>query len=123
MISRQESPFNVPYTYKVTESGKKPHYYTYFPGFYYTTNSGIYIDKVVSTVTEELSGQAVDLLNPYSAGVSKSITSRFTKVTPEPTTVSKISPSANASLFSISTSSPDKVYPSDYYQKAVSGNS
>lgn len=123
MISRQESPFNVPYTYKVIESGKKPRYYTYFPGFYYTTNSGIYIDKVVSTVTEELSGQAVDLLNPYSAGVSKSITSRFTKVTPEPTTVSKISPSANASLFSISTSSPDKVYPQDYYQKAVSGTS
>jgi hypothetical protein len=42
MLERAVSPHNTPYTVKLSDD----EYEIYFPGFYYSTNSGIYVDNV-----------------------------------------------------------------------------
>ena len=51
----------VPITYK-TDEGK---YHTYFPGFYYTSDSGLYVEKLTARVIDESTNSKVDLVYPY----------------------------------------------------------
>lgn len=67
IINRADKPFDVPYTYKQKNSGNVT-YYSFFPGFYYTTESGIYVDKLKINVINESTGQALPLC--YLKGIS-----------------------------------------------------
>jgi hypothetical protein len=69
MIPRFKYPHNVPYTYKhltLSANGetKNVNYYSYIPGFYYTTDSGIYIDYFVSEIIDEATGKPLTLYYP-----------------------------------------------------------
>lgn len=55
----------VPITYK-TNDGK---YHTYFPGFYYTSDSGLYVEKLTARVIDESTNLEVDLVYPYGKEV------------------------------------------------------
>ena len=73
MIPRLKYPHNVPYTYKYFGSNdggelQDLHYYSYISGFYYTTDSGIYIDHFKSEVIDEASGQPLTLYYPKTKG-------------------------------------------------------
>ena len=73
MIPRFKSPYNVPYTYKHFEPSvdggiQNLNYYSYIPGFYYTTNSGIYIDHFASEIIDEATGQPLTLYYPQLKG-------------------------------------------------------
>lgn len=57
IINRAKDPLDVPYTYKYKNSGNVI-YYSFFPGFYYTTESGIYVDKLKINVIDESTGQS-----------------------------------------------------------------
>jgi hypothetical protein len=70
IINRADKPFDVPYTYKQKSNGNVT-YYSFFPGFYYTTESGIYVDKLKINVINESTGQALPLC--YLEGVSSQI--------------------------------------------------
>lgn len=59
MIPRGKVPFDTPFTYKLIDSGVN--YYSFFPGFYYTTKSGIYIDQLDIKVIDEATGMALPL--------------------------------------------------------------
>ena len=60
MINRTKDPVDVPYTYKYKNGGNIT-YYSFFPGFYYTTESGIYVDKLKINVIDESTGQVKPL--------------------------------------------------------------
>ena len=62
MVKRLIEPVDVPFTYKYKESGSAVHYYTYFPGFYYSTTSGIYIDQLEAKVVDEDTLEQVPLI-------------------------------------------------------------
>jgi hypothetical protein len=67
IINRADKPFDVPYTYKQKNNGNVT-YYSFFPGFYYTTESGIYVDKLKINVINESTGQTLPLC--YLKGIS-----------------------------------------------------
>lgn len=71
IINRADKPFDVPYTYKQKNNGNVT-YYSFFPGFYYTTESGIYVDKLKINVINESTGQTLPLC--YLKGISSGTT-------------------------------------------------
>lgn len=69
MLERAVSPHNTPYTVKLNDD----EYEIYFPGFYYSTNSGIYVDNVQCSVLNELSGEYIPIItqsNPNGSTVA-----------------------------------------------------
>lgn len=71
ILPRAKDPFYTPITYKSYQSDKKPQYYTYFPGFYYSTNSGIYIDRIEARVIDESTANEMPLEYPYVQDIPK----------------------------------------------------
>ena len=63
MLPRKDKQ-HVPITYK-TDNGE---YHTYFPGFYYTSDNGLYIEKLTSRVIDESTNLEVNLVYPYEQG-------------------------------------------------------
>lgn len=61
MLPRTKEPYNTPITYKTTEG----QFYTYFPGFYYTSDNGLYVEKLTARVIDESTNRSVDLEYPY----------------------------------------------------------
>jgi hypothetical protein len=57
ILERKEYPRNTPFTVKLAEGL----YHTYFPGFYYDTTSGIYIDKVKCNIKNLERGENVEM--------------------------------------------------------------
>lgn len=64
MLPRKDKQ-HVPITYK-TNDGE---YHTYFPGFYYTSDNGLYIEKLTARVIDESTNLEVDLVYPYDKEV------------------------------------------------------
>lgn len=64
MLPREDELY-VPITYK-TNDGK---YHTYFPGFYYTSDNGLYVEKLTARVIDESTNLEVGLVYPYSKEV------------------------------------------------------
>lgn len=65
MIPRSSEPYNTPITHKYYAGGIAK-YRTYFPGFYYSTDSGIYIDKLKDVqVIDENTELPMTLIYPY----------------------------------------------------------
>ena len=64
MLPREDKQ-HVPITYK-TKNGE---YHTYFPGFYYTSDNGLYVEKLTTRVIDESTGLEVDLVYPYNEEV------------------------------------------------------
>jgi hypothetical protein len=60
MLPRKDEQ-HVPITYKT----KDAKYHTYFPGFYYTSDNGLYIEKLTARVIDESTNLEVDLVYPY----------------------------------------------------------
>jgi hypothetical protein len=56
MLPRESFQNNVPYTYKQYNSDNTADYYSYIPGFYYKTKSGIYVNKLEITVKDTQTG-------------------------------------------------------------------
>jgi hypothetical protein len=48
MLQRYNSPFDTPFTVRLDETK----YETYFPGFYYTTESGIYVARIECSIID-----------------------------------------------------------------------
>lgn len=65
ILPRAKEPFYTPITYKSYSSASNPQYYTYFPGFYYSTNSGIYIDRIEARIIDESTAHEMPLEYPY----------------------------------------------------------
>jgi hypothetical protein len=59
MLQRATDPIDTPYTVKLNDDK----FETYFPGFYYTTDSGIYIDKVTCQLMDEIDNIDVPLVD------------------------------------------------------------
>jgi hypothetical protein len=66
ILPRANYPHNTPITYKVTNN----EYYTYFPGFYYSSDNGLYIETVNATVIDEDTNTQVPLTYPYGLPVT-----------------------------------------------------
>ena len=66
MLPRQVDPHNTPITYKTTDNN----YYTFFPGFYYYTDSGLYIEQINAKVIDESTGKEVTLIYPFDENKS-----------------------------------------------------
>jgi hypothetical protein len=64
MLPREDKLY-VPITYK-TKDGE---YHTYFPGFYYTSDNGLYVEKLTARVIDESTNLKVDLVYPYGKEV------------------------------------------------------
>jgi hypothetical protein len=61
MIKRKNDPIDTPITVQWSDDLGTT-YYSYFSGFYYSTNSGLYIDKIGNvSVTNEYTGEKVNL--------------------------------------------------------------
>jgi hypothetical protein len=68
MIPRKKDPVNTPITVQWPGTTDVT-YYSYFPGFYYRTNSGLYIDKLDNiTVTNEKTGEQVKIYQYDNSG-------------------------------------------------------
>lgn len=63
ILKRKDGQLKVPFTVKVYEQGGNPtfNYYTYFPGFWYETNSFSYIKKMKVTCYNEYTGEYLGL--------------------------------------------------------------
>ena len=61
----REDELHVPITYKT----KDVEYHTYFPGFYYTSDNGLYVEKLTARVIDESTNLEVDLVYPYDKEV------------------------------------------------------
>lgn len=70
IIPRETEPYNVPFTYKQYNQDNSVKYYSYVPGFYYKTRSGIYVNKLNISFKDIQTG---DLLTCYQAGNSKDL--------------------------------------------------
>lgn len=89
MLPRKNDPKNTPITVKWTSPSTR--YRSFFPGFYYSTDSGIYIDKLKNIrVVDENSGKDVSL-SIYNGSIDRKSTISFQNITlnPYPSTVSK----------------------------------
>ena len=76
MLPRKNDPKNTPITVKWNHP--VTNYKSFFPGFYYSTDSGIYIDYLKNIkVIDESTGKEVSLHNPYS-GLVNNIRFNFT---------------------------------------------
>jgi hypothetical protein len=64
MLPRNDE-LHVPITYK-TKDGE---YHTYFPGFYYTSDNGLYVEKLTARVIDESTNLEVGLVYPYDKEV------------------------------------------------------
>lgn len=62
ILKRSSGGLKVPGTVKVYSSNKDYKFYTYFPGFWYETNSFSYINKMEISVYNESSGEYLDLV-------------------------------------------------------------
>ena len=69
ILPRAKDPFYTPITYKSYQSESGSQYYTYFPGFYYSTDSGIYIDRIEARVIDESTAKEMKLVYPYSTTI------------------------------------------------------
>lgn len=74
MLPRKIDPVDTPITVKWFDAELGDTYYSYFSGFYYRTQSGLYIDRLKNiTVTNETTNQQVPLLlydNPEDVSTS-----------------------------------------------------
>ena len=72
LLPRSTDPYYTPITLKSYDSDGSHHYYTFFTGFYYTTNSGIYIDKLKNIkVINENTGQSMPIIFPHGGSSAK----------------------------------------------------
>ena len=76
MLERAVSPHNTPYTVKLNDN----EYEIYFPGFYYSTNSGIYVDNVQCSVLNELSGELIPIITQVDSNGSTVANFDFKKI-------------------------------------------
>lgn len=72
MIQRGVSPYNTPYTIKKGED----EYEVYFPGFYYSTDSGVYVASIENTLLNNKTGELCDL-TPIQGDKNTSLTQYF----------------------------------------------
>lgn len=64
ILPRKNDPKNTPITLKSIESNGTINYKSFFPGFYYSTESGIYVDKINSIrIIDESTGRPVNLVS------------------------------------------------------------
>lgn len=59
MLPRATAPYKVPYTFKQYNSDYTANYYSYLPGFYYKSDSGIFIDKLKITLKDTQTGEVL----------------------------------------------------------------
>ena len=75
MLPRKNDPKNTPITVKWNSPATR--YRSFFPGFYYSTDSGIYIDKLKNVrVVDENSGKDVSL-SIYNGSIDRKSTISF----------------------------------------------
>ena len=88
MLQRHNSPFDTPFTVRLDETK----YETYFPGFYYTTESGIYVERIECSIIDQttLEKKAIILSNgnSNSSNLSAPIKIYFNKLPKRTTEVS-----------------------------------
>lgn len=66
MLPRKEKPYDTPITLKTFNEKNQGEYCVLFPGFYYSTESGIYIDKLKNIrLIDESTSDTVDIATPY----------------------------------------------------------
>ena len=60
MLQRAKHPINTPFSVKINDSK----YETYFPGFYYTTESGIYVARIECEIIDQQTREVVQIILP-----------------------------------------------------------
>ena len=60
MLQRAKHPINTPFSVKINDSK----YETYFPGFHYTTESGIYVARIECEIIDQQTRELVQIILP-----------------------------------------------------------